>query len=91
MPEQDNDEAAAVGSDEGGVGGKEGHCRVFPVDELTVLMGDKSGGQLSKTLIHLVIADFAYVDYSETGIYVCHLDSTLLIVLDSCRVIRSEC
>ena len=39
--------------------------KVFPMEELTTITKDKTGGQLSKTLIHLVMADMAYVEKGQ--------------------------
>ena len=50
-----------------GRGRREESPRIFPIDELTILTGDTDDGQLCKTLIHLVMADFAYLDNSEQG------------------------
>ena len=66
MPVPDNGEAVTTRSSESG-GRKGGHHRIFPVDELTVLTGDRTDGQLCKTLIQLVMADFVYADNSERG------------------------
>jgi len=38
--------------------------KVFPMEELTAITKD-TGGQLSKTLIHLVMADMAYVEKGQ--------------------------
>lgn len=45
------------------------------MDELTALTGDTTGGQVCKTLIHLVMADVAYVDSSKQGSDVCMCNS----------------
>ncbi len=56
---------------EGGVagigdGGEVGDTRVFPMEKLTTLVGAQRQ-QLCKTLIHLVMADSAYVENTEQG------------------------
>ncbi len=39
---------------------------VFPMEELTTITGDTTGGQLCKKLIHLVMADIAYVEKGQS-------------------------
>ncbi len=65
MAEVPPQEGGGAGSGEVEGGGGEG-TRVFPMEKLTAIVGNKHQ-QLCKTLIHLVMADSAYVENPQQG------------------------
>lgn len=69
---EDGSEATSVGEG-GGSGTKEGagpedQARVFPMEQLTSIVGGEKP-QVCKTLIHLVMADSAYIENPLQGAF----------------------